>query len=297
LTEIISYSFTSPESLDFLGAEEKSPLRASVPLLNPLTVDQSIMRTSLVPGLLAAAKTNLAQGEKDLKLFEVGRVFLRREKEELPEEKPIVAAIMTGLYHSKEWFREERAVDFFDIKGALEALLEALGLKDVSFKRGAVPPWYHEAVGATVFLGDIPLGHVGQVSPKVLRHFGVETDHLFLFELDAALLAERSREERHFEGVTRFPAVYRDLSLVVSRNTACATIQEMIKKEGGELVESVTLFDYYEGGKVGPSEKALAFRVCYRSKRRTLDGREVNMLHETIIEKIATETGARLREG
>ena len=297
LTEIISYSFTSPESLDFLGAEEKSPLKAFVALVNPLTVDQSIMRTSLVPGLLAAVKTNLAQGEKDLKLFEVGRIFLGRETAELPEEKPIVAAIMTGLYNPKEWFHEERAVDFFDMKGALEALLKALGLKEYSFERGAVPPWYHEAMGAAVFLGDILLGHVGQVSSEVLRHFGVETDNLFLFELDVAVLAEKSREAKQFEGVTRFPAVYRDLSLVVSRNTECATIRKIIQKEGGELVESVTLFDYYEGGKMGPSEKALAFRVCYRSKRETLDGREINKLHEAVIEKIAKQTGARLREG
>ena len=297
LTEIISYSFTSPESLDFLGAEEKSPLKASVALVNPLTVDQSIMRTSLVPGLLAAVKTNLAQGEKDLKLFEVGRIFLGRETAELPEEKPIVAAIMTGLYNPKEWFHEERAVDFFDMKGALEALLKALGLKEYSFERGAVPSWYHEAMGAAVFLGDILLGHVGQVSSEVLRHFGVETDNLFLFELDVAVLAEKSREAKQFEGVTRFPAVYRDLSLVVSRNTECATIRKIIQKEGGELVESVTLFDYYEGGKMGPSEKALAFRVCYRSKRETLDGREINKLHEAVIEKIAKQTGARLREG
>jgi phenylalanyl-tRNA synthetase beta chain len=297
LTEVISYSFTSPQSLDFLGAEARSALRSSVPLLNPLTVDQSMMRTSLVPGLLAAAKTNLAQGEKDLKLFEVGRVFLARELEELPEEKPVVAAIMTGLYNPKEWFREERVVDFFDIKGALEALLKALGLKDFSFKSGAVPPWYQKAMAAAVCLGDIALGHVGQVNPEVLRQFGVETESLFLFELDAAVLKEKSREERHFEALTKFPAVYRDLSLVVSRDTACATIQEIIRQEGGELVESVSLFDYYEGGKMGPSEKALAFRVCYRSRKRTLDGREVNKLHEAVIEKIAEETGGRLREG
>jgi phenylalanyl-tRNA synthetase beta chain len=297
LTEVISYSFISPQSLDFLGAEERSALRSSVALLNPLTVDQSMMRTSLVPGLLAAARTNLAQGEKDLKLFEVGRIFLGRELEELPDEKPVVAAIMTGLYNPKEWFREERAVDYFDIKGALEALLKALGLKDFSFKSGAVPPWYQRAMGAAVCLGDIVLGHVGQVSPEVLRQFGVETESLFLFELDAAVLTEKSREERQFEALTKFPAVYRDLSLVVSRNTECATIQEIIRQEGGELVESVSLFDYYEGGKMGPSEKALAFRVCYRSKKGTLDGREVNQLHEAVIEKITEETGGRLREG
>jgi len=295
-TEIISYSFISPESVEFLGVKQGSPLRSFVTLLNPLTVDQSVMRTSLVPGLLAAAKTNFAQGEKDLKLFEAGRIFLGREREELPEEKPFLAAILTGLYNPKEWYREERPADFFDIKGALEALLKALGLKAYSFERRAMPPWYHQEVAAAVFLGDIPLGHVGQVTPEVLRRFGAETEELFLFELDVGVLAEKSREERHFEVLTRFPAVYRDLSLTVSRNTESTKIQDIIEREGGELVESVTLFDHYEGGKMDPSEKALAFRVCYRSKTGTLDGKEINTLHEVVIKKIGKETGARLRE-
>jgi phenylalanyl-tRNA synthetase beta chain len=296
LTEIISYSFISPESVAFLGAEEGSPLRSFVTLLNPLTVDQSVMRTSLVPGLLTAAKTNFAQGEKDLKLFELGRIFLRREKKELPEEKPFLAAMMTGLYNPKEWFREERPVDFFDMKGALEALLKALGLKAFSFVRLSVPPWYNKDVAVAVFLGQILLGYIGEVSLEVLRHFGLETDNLFLFELDVAVLAEKSREVRHFEPLTKFPAVYRDLSLVLARGTESAQIQDIIKREGGELVESATLFDHYEGGKIDPSEKAVAFRICYRSKEGTLDGRDVNKLHEAIIKQIAKETRARLRE-
>ncbi|MEJ2724842.1 MAG: phenylalanine--tRNA ligase subunit beta [Deltaproteobacteria bacterium] len=296
LTEIISYSFISPESVEFLGAEEGSPLRSFVTLLNPLTVDQSVMRTSLVPGLLTAAKTNFAQGEKDLKLFELGRIFLRRETKELPEEKPFLAAMMTGLYNPKEWFREERPVDFFDMKGALEALLKALGLKAFSFVRQSVPPWYNKDVAVAVFLGHILLGHIGRVRPEVLRHFGLETETLFLFELDVAVLAGKSREVRHFEPLTKFPAVYRDLSLVLARGTESAQIQDIIKREGGKLVESATLFDHYEGGKIDPSEKAVAFRICYRSKEGTLDGRDVNKLHEAIIKKIAKETSARLRE-
>ena len=295
-SEIISYSFFSPDSVELLGADEGSAIRSFVNLLNPLTTDQSVMRTSLVPGLLAAVKTNLAQGEKDLKLFEAGRIFLGRETEELPEEKPVLAAIMTGLYNPKEWYCEERAADFFDIKGALEALSKALGLKALSFKSRAVPPWYHQELAAAVFLGDLPLGHVGQVTPEVLRNFDVETRSLFLFELDMGIVSEKAREAKYFEPVARFPAVYRDLSLVLPRSTESAKIQDIIKREGGELVERATLFDHYEGDKMDPSEKAVAFRVCYRSKKATLDGKEINKLHEAIIEKIAKETGARLRE-
>ena len=120
VTEIITFSFTSPDSADTLGAEEESPLRSFVKLLNPLTVDQSVMRTSLVPGLLATVKTNILHDEKDLKLFEWGKVFIRKEGSDLPFETNYLAALMTGLYCQRTWNSDERHVDFYDIKGALE---------------------------------------------------------------------------------------------------------------------------------------------------------------------------------
>jgi phenylalanyl-tRNA synthetase beta chain len=295
-TEIISYSFFSPESVDFLGAEKQSVLRSFVSLLNPLTTDQSVMRTSLVPGLLGAVKTNFAQGEKDLRLFEGGRVFRARDMEELPEEKPFLAAVMTGLSQPKRWYSEERTLDFYDIKGAVEALLKALGLRDFSFERRAAPPWYRSDLVVAVLLQGMPLGYAGQLSAHVLRRFDLDGQSLFLFELDMTLLMEKTQEAKYFEPVAKFPAVYRDLSLVLARQTESAKIQDIIKREGGELVESVTLFDHYEGGKMHPSEKAVAFRVCYRSNTGTLDGKEINKLHDAIIERIAEETGGRLRE-
>jgi phenylalanyl-tRNA synthetase beta chain len=296
-TEIISYSFISPDSADSLGAEKASQLRSFVRLLNPLTVEQSVMRTSLLPGLLAAAKTNFSHGEKDLRLFESGKGFLGRESEELPQEKSLLAAMMTGLHNRKDWYREERAVDFYDMKGVVEALLKALGLGRSVFQRKAIPPWYQPEASSAIYIGDSILGTVGQISDRVLRNFGIDTERVFLFELDLETLLERSKDVKTFEPFARFPAVFRDLSLIVDWKTEAGRIQEIVQKEGGELVESVSLFDHYEGGKMAPSEKALTFRVCYRSKEGTLDGKEINRLHESIIEKIGKETGGRLREG
>jgi phenylalanyl-tRNA synthetase beta chain len=204
---------------------------------------------------------------------------------------------MTGLYQSKQWYGEERPVDFYDMKGAVEALLKALGLRDFSFERRSAPPWYLPELTAAVLVRGLPLGHVGRLRSDVSRRFGVNGQSLFLFELDMGILLEKTREDKHFEPVPKFPAVYRDISLVLDRHTESAKIQDIIKTQGGELVESATLFDHYEGDNMDPSEKAVAFRVCYRSKRGTLDGKEINKLHEAIIEKIAQETGGRLREG
>jgi len=294
--EAISFSFIAPDSADFLGAEKESPLRSFVTLLNPLTVDQSVMRTSLLPGLLAAVKTNLSYGEKDLKLFEWGRVFIRKGTEQLPQEKLALSGLVMGLANSKEWYREERAADFYDVKGDAEALLKALGFRDLLFERGETPPWYLKDAAAVIRLSDLRLGTVGQFSPEVLKRFDVDAPSVFAFEIDGMVLLEKVTGDRTFEPLAKFPAVYRDLSIVAERSLESARIQEIILREGRGLVESVGVFDLFEGGKIDPSEKALAYRICYRSRENTLDGKDINKLHENIIERIRKETGARLRE-
>jgi phenylalanyl-tRNA synthetase beta chain len=295
-SEVISFSFIAPDSADFLGAEKDSPLRSFVPLLNPITVDQSVMRTSLLPGLLGTVKTNLSYGEKDLKLFEWGRVFIRQGTDELPREKLALVGLVTGPANPKEWYREERASDFYDAKGASEALLKALGLRALVFEKGETPPWYLRDAASVIRFAGQALGTVGQLSPEVLKGFDVEAPGVFVFEIDGAVLLEKATGDRTFEALAKFPGVYRDLSIIAKRNVESAIIQEIILRAGRELVESVTLFDLFEGGKIDPSEKALAFRICYRSRETTLDGKDVNRLHESIVESIQKETGARLRE-
>jgi len=296
-TEIISYSFISPDSIDLLGAGKGNHLRSFVKILNPLTVDQSVMRTSLIPGLLAAVKTNISHGEEDLKLFEWGKIFIHNEKDELPHEKPFLAGIMTGFINQKEWYREEKIIDFYDIKGAVEGLLKTLGLNGVVLQKGEIPPGYHHELSSAIYFSEGIIGHIGQISKEILERYDVNTENAYLFELDMGTLMEQLPATKKFEPVTRFPAVYRDISLIIKRQVKSEKILEIIRIEGGKLVESVKLFDLYEGGKIDPSEKALSFRICYRSKDRTLEGREINQLHETIIDRIMQKTGGRLREG
>jgi phenylalanyl-tRNA synthetase beta chain len=295
-SEVISFSFIAPDSADFLGADKESPLRSFVTLLNPLTVDQSVMRTSLIPGLLGAVRTNLSYGEKDLKLFEWGRVFIRKGAEELPEERLVLSGLVMGLANPKEWYREERAVDFYDAKGTAEGLLKALGLRDLIFEKGDTPSWYVREAASVIRLAEQRIGAVGQLSPEVLQRFDVDATSVFVFEMDGGVLLESVARDRTFEPLAKFPAVYRDLSIIAKRTMEGARIQEIILREGGGLVESVTLFDLFEGGKIHPLEKALAFRICYRSREATLDGKDINKLHESIVERITKETGARLRE-
>lgn len=297
-TEIITYSFISPISADILGAEEKSRLRSFVRLMNPLTVDQSVMRTSLVPGLLSTVKNNILNQEKELKLFEWGKIFIRKEREELPEEKTFLAGAMTGPYRQKSWYGKERSVDFYDIKGAVEALLKGLGLYGFVFKRDHTgTPGYEPNISSCIYSSGSLIGQVGLVSFRTLEAYELEREEIYLFELDIQALLMELPKTKKFKPFAKFPPVYRDISIIIKRELEAHEILEAIKQEGGELMESVRVFDLYEGEKMDPSEKALAFRICYRSQQGTLDGDEINRLHDSVIDKIRQKTGARLREG
>jgi len=295
--EIINYSFVSPATADLLVAGEESSLRSFVPILNPLTVDQSVMRTSLVPGVLETVRTNVVYGVKDLRLFELGKVFVHTEADALPHEKPFLAAVMTGLLNQKQWYCEERSVDFFDIKGIVEVLLKTLDLRDVLFERGDMPPYYSPEISSRICLSGRVVGHVGQVLPEVMAGSDLEGLTAYLFELDIRALLEHVPEAVAFEPLPKFPAVFRDISLILQREVESTRIQEIVKREGGDLLESVHLYDLFEGGKIDSAEKAMTLRICYRSREGTLEGKEINRLHEAIIEGIRQETGARLREG
>ena len=296
-TEIITYSFISPDSIDILGAEKESPLRSFVRLMNPLSVDQSIMRTSLLPGLLETAKNNILNQEKGLKLFEWGKLFIRKEGEPLPHEKTHLAVIMTGLYRQKSWYGHERPVDFYDIKGAVEALLKGLGLDDFDFQRDTAFPGYEPEISAGIYCSGSPVGKVGRVSAGVMEAYNLKDENAFVFELEIQALLKGLSRTRQFHPFAKYPAVYRDISMIVDRRLESARIFEFVEKEGGDLVESVHIFDLYEGEKINPSEKAIAFRICYRSEHGTLDGGKVNRVHESIIDRIRHETGGRLKEG
>ncbi len=293
-SEVISFSFVSEDAADALGAPADSPLRKVVRLLKPLTQDQAVMRTSLLPGLLQSARLNLAHGEHNLKLFEWGKVFLPRAGEELPEERLCLATILTGAWTVRTLHEPDRAVDFYDAKGVLEALLAALGAEaDARFRRRESPPGFHAENTAQVLLKGAPAGWVGEIDPEVAEHFEIGPEPAFLMELDIPVLQEAMPSERAFEAYARFPAVLRDLCVLVNAGIESERVREIIAAE--KLVESVVLFDLYRGDQIASSEKALTFRISFRSPERTLKGREVNALHDKIVRKIEEQVGGRLR--
>jgi phenylalanyl-tRNA synthetase beta chain len=292
--EIITYSFISPDSADMLGAKTDSRLRSFVKIRNPLTIDQSVMRTSLIPGMLSIMKENIAYGEKDLKLFEWGEIFIDNG-EGLPHERLSLTGLLTGLYRSKEWHEEARKVDFYDIKGAVELLLRSLGIRDISFIKDEPETGYDPRFSCRIRISDSYVGSLGRIDPAIIQRYDIKTDAAYLFEIDIeALLEIISNLSKKFEPFIKYPSVIRDLSIIVDRKTESALIDDIIRREGKELIESVKLFDLYKGKKMGHSKKTLSFRICYKSREGTLDGDAVNRLHEKIINRIMEETGGTL---
>ena len=293
-TEIITYSFISPQSADVLGAGEKSDLRSFVKLLNPLSEDQSVMRTSLIPGLLSTVRLNSLRGQDDMRVFEWGKIYIKGDGE-LPQEKQVLAALITGMVSTQEWYQEPSEADFFDIKGAAENILEELGIEKVEYKRSSPKEGFDPHEYARISYSGSEIGAIGKVSKDVLKGYGVEKK-AFILELCIDTLLPLVVWVKKFTPLTKFPSVRRDISIIVNRSIQSAMLVDIVKEKGTDLVESVDIFDLYQGKQIAPQEKALAVRISYRSKERTLRDDEVNTIHEGIIEEIRRQTGGRLRE-
>jgi phenylalanyl-tRNA synthetase beta chain len=185
-------------------------------------------------------------------------------------------------------------VDFYDAKGVVEALCEDLGLTEVQFRREKTPPGFHPGKTAQLLVAGSPGGWVGEIAPGTAERFELSQEKAFLVDLDIPVLQAAMPATRRFEGYARFPAVLRDLSIVVDAGVESERVRRIIADE--KLVESVDIFDLYRGDQIAPSEKALTFRIRFRSPERTLKGREINAVHDKIVQKIERELGGRLRD-
>jgi len=293
-TEIITYSFISPESADIIGAGNESELRSFVKLLNPLSQDQSVMRTSPIPGLLSTVRLNSLRGQNDLRIFEWGKVYIKGESE-LPQERQVLAALITGMGSRQEWYQLPREADFYDIKGLAEDILKGLGIEEPEYKRNGPKEGFDQNEYARMFSSGSEVGAIGKVSKDVLEGYGVEKK-AYVLELYVEKLLSLAVWAKKFAPLAKFPSVRRDISIIVDRSVQSAMLINIVKENGKDLIESVDIFDVYQGKQIAPQEKALAVRISYRSKERTLTDDEVNNIHEEVIEEIRRQTGGKLRE-
>jgi len=287
--EVITYSLTGRERLSRLFPEphpiEPVPLRVA----NPMTADQEYLRPNLRANLLAALVVNRKYEEGSIRLFELGRIYLPRPKD-LPDEPEVLCGVLSGPRLERWWQGESGLVDFFDAKGVVAGLLSQLGV-EVSFELGKDESLHLSKQAAIVVAGNI-LGVVGEVHPKVLATFDA-SGNVYLFEINVTALLPFTIGHKMFQPIPRFPATVRDMALVVDAEVTHQRVQDIIKSF--PLVSRLTIFDVYSGEQVPPGKKSLAYRVVFQSPTHTLTEKEVNKIHQQILDKLSSELGATLR--
>ncbi|NVM23018.1 MAG: phenylalanine--tRNA ligase subunit beta [Desulfobacterales bacterium] len=297
-SQIVTYSFIEKDACDRLGLGDKDPRRRMVSITNPLTEDQGVMRTSLLPGLLATMYRNSAQRNENLKIFELGKVFLNppaADRDELPLEVEMISGLWTGARYDKTWhFREEEA-DFYDIKGVVEAVCEGLNVKKPRFAPLSSPDFAYLRAGhaAELHAGDERLGAAGELSPAVLKNFHLKQT-AFCFDLNFDLLVDHATQEKLARPISRFPATTRDIALIVDEAVEAGSVLDFIEGLGQELIEAVDVFDVYQGRPIPDGKKSIALRITYRSFERNLTDSEVNTIHEVVTNKVLKQFKAQL---
>ncbi len=290
--EAINYSFMNPGMLDALRIPEGDGRRRTVTLLNPLRKEDSGLRTTLLPSLLGNLVHNLNQGIRDIKLFEISRVFTD-SGEELPAERPRLGAVY--LYQRGQRLWEEEVVDlYYILKGVVEKLL---GPGTPPAFRTTSEPFLHPNRSADVYLDDERLGYVGILSPETRG--GLDLKHLKedvgVIELEIARLLSEAAEEVRFSPLPRFPGIQRDIALIVDRSVRSEEVLRLIRSYSSELIEESWIFDSYEGEGVPAGKRSLGFSIVYRAPDRTLTEGEVEPLHRELLRYLLKVTGGELR--
>ena len=292
--EVITYSLTGLEMLTNLVAEPHPPEPMPLRVSNPMTADQEYLRPSLRANLLAVLSANRRHEEGGIRLFELGKIYLPREND-LPSEPEVLCGLMSGTRIEKSWLGGNGSFDFYDARGVVEGLLCHLGVA-ANFNKGT-DEGLHPARQAAIVIEDsglsVRLGTVGELHPKVADAFEI-SEPVCIFEINATALLPFATGHKMFQPIPRFPGIVRDLALIADAETAHQGVYDII--QSFPLVSEITIFDVYSGEQVAPGKKSLAYRVVYQSPTHTLTDEEVNKVQQQILDRLAKELGATLRE-
>jgi phenylalanyl-tRNA synthetase beta chain len=305
-TEAINYSFYS-SSYDVKMLLEEADKRCShVKILNPLTEDQDVMRTMLLPGLFENIRQNISFQQTSCKLFEIGDLFFPVQGKPLPNEVPRMAGVMTGNRHGSQspLHYKNDAVDIYDIKGAVEGLLEEMRLhngRDLSAVRltpaavATAEPYAEEEYGLSIIYDNKSIGSIGKIKDEVLRDFGIKRE-VFYFDIDFKALAGVPSAPKEYSALPIYPSVKRDIALVVPAQTAAGDLVDSVISSKEKLVEHCDVFDVYQGNKIQGGFKSVALTITYRSQTKTLTEKNVEKAHVKLVNMLTDRFGGSFRE-
>ena len=283
--EGMTFSFESPKVYDKLNLGQEDDLRKSIVIANPLGEDYSVMRTSALGGMLSSLAVNYNRRNRDVRLYELANVYLPKQLPvtELPDER---VQLTLGAYGQ---------VDFYDVKGVLEEIFNRLGLRGkTEYCPDAGKAFLHPGRQAEVFYEGRAVAYLGEVHPLVLKNFGIG-ERAYAAVVDLAELIAMPKGNVKYAGVPKFPSITRDISMTMKKQVLAGEVEAVISKKGGSLVESIELFDIYEGAQIMEGCKSLAYKIIFRAKERTLTDEEVSNTMDKIIKSLE-EIGVVLRK-
>ncbi|QKF07705.1 phenylalanine--tRNA ligase subunit beta [Berryella wangjianweii] len=296
LNETVTYSLADVADMQRLRMQGEG-WGAPVELLNPMSADQGAMRQTLMGGLLRSVAYNQNHGVPNVQLYEVGTVFAAREGSKRPRERQKVAGVLAGCMAEASWNASACAFDFFDAKGAVEALLRELAVAKARFRAldADAAPHLQPGRAAEVLAGGTVLGWVGELHPLAVAAFDAQPA-VAAFELDLAALSSVSRPAREYRDVPVFPEVSIDVAFVVNEDVTHERLEQCLSSAGGKLLDGVRLFDVYrDERRLGAGRKSMAYALTYRAADRTLTSEEVEKAHARLVKKVCGATGAEVR--
>lgn len=282
--EGMTFSFESPKVFDRLLLPLDAKEREAIEIKNPLGEDYSIMRTQIINGMLTSLGTNSARKNKNVRLYEISNIYLAKKLplEDYPEEKK---QFCLGMYGEG---------DFFVLKGVIEEFLYKVGMKKLpSYNADAGKTFLHPGRQARIIYEDTVVGYFGEVHPLVQEAYGI-AERAYIANIDLSVICKKANFTVKYEGIAKFPSVVRDISLVMDKSLTAGEIEKIIRSESGAILESLELFDIYEGERIGADKKSMAYSITFRNKEKTLEESEISAVMEKILKGLQA-IGAVLR--
>ena len=294
MNEVINFSFTTPDAADKLLLAADDPRRCGIRLTNPLVEEQSVMRTTLLPGLLETIARNTSFRSIDLRLFEMRRVYLPKTSTEMPHEPIFIVGALTGSRYREGWSNMAGTVDFYDAKGIIENVLTLLNITGVKWVADTPELFYHPGKSCSIKVGRERIGSIGEIHPTVQETFGLDKP-VFTFELDFEKLVNLTRQKCSITIPSRFPDSTRDIALLAPEELPSEKIIECVWGVKAQEIEQVEIFDVYRGTGIPDGFKSIAIRIRYRSYDRTLKDEEIGKLHSKVLDSLLNKVNVSIR--
>lgn len=293
-TEVINYSFMNISDLDMLKLPENDIRRNTIEISNPLSIEESHLRTTLIPSLLKNLKYNLDRQCKDVKIFEISRVFIKTD-DILPREQLKISGLFYQDKHHRLWKDEIKS--FYITKGTIEYIFKEFHIKDYIFKPSE-EPFLHPGQSADIYISGTKLGFIGVLSPEIVELLDIKKQktEIVVFEIDTDKILDNIPEKITYSQIPKYPYIDRDIAIIIDDNIPSSHILNLINNFKSEIIEDVDIFDVYKGPNIPQDKKSIGLSIVYRSKEKTLTEEEVDEVHASIINYLITNTGGQLRK-